>query len=198
MANKTIGGLNALVGSLDTDFLVEVETAAGASVRVPLSTLKTWINTNPTVVPSSEPYRGCRLKLTAAESIAASPSEPIITWDAAGRDTDSFWSAGDPTKIVIPSGVTKARLSCSLHWDTTSGNYRRGELLKNGALVEGGFRASLNYSVAGNDTHGAISDVLDVSSGDYFQVRTRQNSGGTRTILADETTWFALEVVEAS
>ena len=44
-------------------------------------------------------------------------TDTSIPWDATVYDTDNFWSAGNPTRFTIPSGVSKVRLKpnfCSL------------------------------------------------------------------------------------
>jgi hypothetical protein len=38
--------------------------------------------------------------------------------------------------------------------------------------------------------------LVDVQPGDYFGLIVRQTSGSTKNTVADEITWFAIEVVK--
>jgi hypothetical protein len=40
----------------------------------------------------------------------AIPRESVV------YDTDAFWSAGDPTRLTIPAGVSKVRLEGNIDW----------------------------------------------------------------------------------
>jgi hypothetical protein len=46
------------------------------------------------------------------------------------------------------------------------------------------------------DVQGIGTGVVNLTSGDYFELIARQTSTSTKNIAADELTWFAIETVE--
>src|SRR5688500_15940146 len=60
-------------------------------------------------------WQGATLRRTS--NLAGLTTGAAIAWSSAIRDTDSFWSAGAPTRITIPPGVAKVRLSGSLAFE---------------------------------------------------------------------------------
>lgn len=47
---------------------------------------------------------GCRLRRAVQSIPTATPT--VIGWNVEDQDTDTYWSAGAPTMIVIPSGLS--------------------------------------------------------------------------------------------
>lgn len=194
----------AEITSLDGAYGFYIVTVDGGgnpvqSGFVTLDTLKTFINTDPTVIPSSNPWRGCRVNLTATQSIA-NAAFATVSWQAEDVDTDSIWSIGSPTRLTVPTGVTKVRLTTSLNFDYSTTGNRAVSLRKNGTTVNGGFGAqapapssTLNFTAVN-----AASSVLSVTAGDYFELRVAQTSGGALNLLNDARTWFEMEILEAS
>lgn len=147
-----------------------------------------------TITPS---FQGAAVRLTSNESISTA-SNTDIPWDVVTFDTDSFWSGGSPTRLTVPSGVTKVRVSAGIEWGTSAVGQRAASITKNGSFsVEG--RADDKRS-AGDDSIGHIQNIisatLSVVSGDYFEVNVFQDSGGNLNVLTSAATWFAIEVVE--
>lgn len=105
-----------------------VVDASGNSRKLTMAELKTLVNTDPSIVPSNLPYRGARVRRTANLNIANSTSVSV-SWqsDAApeARDTDGIWNIGSPTRLVVPTGVTKVRLQANITWanSNTAGRY---------------------------------------------------------------------------
>lgn len=191
MANKTIGGLNALAGSLSGAFFVEVEDESGNSVKVSLATMKTFVNTDPTVAPSSEPWRGARVRFSTGWTYTSN-SVSLVAWDAADVDTDSIWSGGAPTRLTVPTGVTKVILRANLRLPS-GGSTCHISLLKNGAVVDGMF--STRVTAPANGDLNGTSAVLSVTGGDYFEVQLISNSG--QSMAVDARNWFEMSIVEA-
>ena len=50
--------------------------------------------------------RGALLRLTADKSIP-SGTPTVIDWDSPVYDTSNFWSAGNPSRLTVPIGVSK-------------------------------------------------------------------------------------------
>lgn len=166
---------------------------------VTLDTLKTFINTDPSVVPSSNPWRGCTLNRTSAFGKSSNTSWEAVPWQTARDDTDSFWSMTDPARITVPVGVTKMRFSCAVLYPANSSGYRGIALYKNGSTsAPGRFYQTVSAATL---AHGmsAISAVMDVEEGDYFELRLLQNSGSTLDVSSSSSqTWFQGEVIEAA
>lgn len=189
MVAKTISELTA-AGTLGGTELFVITDGDGNSRKVTLDELKTFINTDPTVVPSSVPYSGARVVRTSDVGISG---VLVVAWQSEERDTDSFWSAGAPTRLTVPTGVTKVKVSASARL-TGSGVLLQAAFLKNGAASAGlGTQSGTVQDIF------VGSDVLDVVAGDYFEVQLFTGSGATveATTSGIARTWFAMEVIEA-
>jgi hypothetical protein len=137
-------------------------------------------------------FRGAMVRLTATEPVADS-TDVAIPWDATVYDTDTFWSAGNPTRLTVPAGVSKVRLKGNIDWTFGGGGYRHIWVHKNGGL----FFGTAKESDAGDSGVQSIgTGVVNATPGDYFELVARQTSGSTRNVAADELTWFAIEVVK--
>jgi hypothetical protein len=145
------------------------------------------------------PYRGARVSLTADKTGLSYPY--IVSWDQADRDTDGFWSAGDPTRLTVPAGVTKVRVRTSLRLTTgifdgflismyKNGGYEPGMSIVNNRFVD---TAGDNFA---NNEAQVFSDVLDVAEGDYFEARVTSTDASYDSVQENDRTWFAIEVVE--
>lgn len=184
-------------GGLDGTELVHLVDSAGSSVKLTLDDLKTFVNTDPSVAPSSEPYRGARVRRTSDQAIANNTAT-VISWQAEDRDTDGLWSVGVPTKFVIPAGVTKIELAGNGIFASNATGQRQAYFTKNGATVSG----SPNFSGPGlsgaSIRFNLTSDVIDVVEGDEFEFVAFQTSGGSLNMTAGTSLWFAIKVIEAS
>lgn len=202
MANdKTVTGLDP-AGTLDgTEVFYIVQD--GNSREIDLDTLVAYITVAASIVPENLPYRGCRVSRSSTQTSITWPI--VVSWQTEDFDSDGFWSVGDPTRIYIPAGVTKVKLSASVALTlaaATGSNYC--EIRKNGTgtssdPVAGSSRISArNGSSGGTDNDAqSFTAVLDVEEGDYFDVLLASNVSGVGTLLTNAKTWFALEVVEA-
>ena len=196
MTDRAYPALDPAAALSPTDLVVVHQ--AGRLVRLPLSTLTDYIRTAASIIPATAPFRGVLLQRTA--NLVAPTFPLLVPWQQAVYDTDSFWSAGAPTRITIPAGVTRVRLhgSCEL---TTSGNagslaafvWRNGSRLRynTGPSVRNG-TTGFGDNVASTDTA-----VISVVPGDFFELNVfRSGLTGANDVQFDRSTWFALEVVE--
>lgn len=200
MADKELGELGGgvpvdsanLVGSVQ----VYIVTADGSRMTT-LEELKTFFNTDPTVVPASEPFRGA-LAYRSSDVSLANSTPAQVSWNAESYDTDAIWSVGAPTRLTVPTGVTKVRLACVLSFPTNSG-VASASIIKNGDTGpsvfpgQGGTRVSSGSTAIRVEGHTA---VISVTAGDYFEVRATHTFGSAQNLLANS--WFAMEIVEAS
>lgn len=142
----------------------------------------------------------CLAKKTSAQTISNSLST-IITLSAAEYDEDgSIWSAGNPSRLTVPTGYTKARLAASIGWAINSTGQRVTAITKNGSSYVGiPHLTTPANTIAGQATYVPIcSPWLDVSGGDYFEMTGVQTSGGNLDCATNtdqqEKTWFFMEV----
>ncbi|MGI9501544.1 MAG: hypothetical protein ACR2RE_00630, partial [Geminicoccaceae bacterium] len=139
------------------------------------------------------PFRGALLERTSNLSISTNSYVPI-PWQSQGYDTDAFWDVGQPTRLTVPSGVTKVRLTANIEWQS-SPSAQLVQIRKNGGSVLGGgsviIRGDGGYS---NQMRNLISAVLPVIAGDWFELALYIGSSGE--LKSDHRTWFAVEVVE--
>lgn len=199
MADQELGELPA-AGALDGTVLLYIVDQDGNSRRVTLAELKTFVNTDPTIVPSSEPWRGARVRRSSNVTGITWPY--IVSWNSEVEDTHGFWSAGAPTRLTVPAGVTRVRLRANVEIE---GSANTGSMflsiLKNGAAFNG--QGAIGNR---NSSTGFSSNVLHCHSwsdqctnGDYYEVRINVNTlTGVDEVVAGTLTWFELEVVEHS
>lgn len=199
MVTKTISELTA-AGTLGGTELFVITDGDGNSRKVTLATLKTFMNTDPTVVPSSEPFRGALAYRSSVLSVANNTGV-AIAWNAEDYDTDAIWSVGAPTRLTVPTGVTMVRLNCTLMFPTATYGILSASIIKNGDTSstsypgQGGLRVQ-NDSVSAFVRMGGSTAVISVTGGDYFEVRAVQVSGAARDL--DINSWFSMEIVEAT
>lgn len=107
-----------------------------------------------------------------------------------GSDPLTFFSAGSPTIVTVPAGITTVRVSAVVAFSPNATGYRQMRLLQNGGAKPVGGRLSVMLPLAGN------SNVLQVTgfpvacaAGDTFGALALQNSGGALTLDGASTTF---------
>lgn len=183
--------------ALSGEELVAIDQG-GVTVKVLLSDLADYIKVAESIVPASEPFKGVLLERTGLLSSVSFPA--FIPWQAAVYDTDSFWSAGAATRITIPAGITKVRLT---------GAWRGNPVKEAGSLAcriqkNGGF---YKFSMSNITRQGEIgfddnvswswTPVIPVDPGDFFELRINRADMTTVTdVFHGFSTFFSLEVIE--
>lgn len=200
MADQELASLPA-AGTLDGTVLLYIVDQDGNSRKVTLADLKTFINTDPTVITSADPWRGAKAYRTS--DLTSVTTAQTIVWQAASPNTDSIWSAGAPTRLTVPTGVTKVRLFWALEYEAlaTAGSVGAA-LRKNGAaLVQpdayGGHTTRAGTTGFNNNLVLGFSCLLAVTAGDYFELQTSISMTGQDVVQATNRTWFEMEIVEA-
>ena len=78
-------------------------------------------------------------RVRRTSSYTSQNDNDFVTWEEEVDDTWGFWSAGDPTKLIIPSGydgwITQARITAIWEGDTGS-SYRELKIFLNGDITE--------------------------------------------------------------
>lgn len=125
-----------------------------------------------------------------------------VDWDNEVYDTDDFYDSGDPSRLTIPSGVTKVRLVASIETTADAGaGMMFVSFHKDGNEVFSGLTTVRNNSTGGfnNNSATCVSPVLEVTAGEYFEVRFNVNGlGSADDVLSTNRSFFALEVVETT
>lgn len=136
-------------------------------------------------VPST--YKRALVYKTGTQSITSSAS--AVSWDAEVYDTDSIHdNVTNNTRLTVPSGCTRARLSFSIVGPSASGQWG-AYVFKGGSGYRG--MPSFDTDTAGADSGSAIGAWVDVTPGDYFELMAFSTT--TRNIGTDDGTWFCLE-----
>ncbi len=130
-------------------------------------------------------FKGALLRKTQHQSVTSTLT-PLV-WQVVDYDTNNFFSSTNPTRLTIPSGVSKVKLIANIRI-LTSGNIDF-TIQKNGTFYQGN-----PYLIHEGIRFNLSSAVVEVSEGDYFEVYVSIANGGE--VRADTATWFALEVVE--
>jgi hypothetical protein len=138
------------------------------------------------LAPSTVP-RGAFVRLTATEAVIVAGT--TIPWDEIDYDTDSIWSSGDSTKLTVPAGVTRVKLTANARFDNT-GNIHTADIRKNGAAWLDGPFARVEV---GRGELNLVSAVVEVVEGDYF---TLFLTTSVNTNIITSNSWFAMEIIE--
>ncbi|MEK2644200.1 beta strand repeat-containing protein [Bdellovibrio sp. BCCA] len=121
-----------------------------------------------------------------------------VSWNVATYDTGGFWSAGSPTRLTIPAGVTLVRLCGNAYGYFAPGS---SGMIGSGIHKNGAFAAGLPHTLTEGHTATTpyitnfCSSPVAVTAGDYFEMTFGPNGAGTVTIPNDVRTWFSIEEV---
>ena len=142
-------------------------------------------------------FRGVLLDMGGVNQSIPDNIETPISWGSAIYNTDGFWSADEPTKIKIPTGVKRVKLTAGIEWTSNTAGYRQVYIKRNGATVAG-MPSTLSVPVSGTVTRQNIISAIGepVSTSIYFELYVLQNSGVALNVNRYSATFFALEVIE--
>lgn len=129
-------------------------------------------------------FAGCRVLLTANQSIAAS-TDQAITFTDETYDSDGYHSnVTNTSRLTIPSGKAGYyQINANIMWAANSTGIRDFNIYKNGIRAQY-FTANPQSS---NSQGMAMSTILYGAVGDYFEVYVFQNSGGALNIQSPGT-----------
>lgn len=154
------------------------------------------------LLASTAGRRGALVNILSPDIAVPNGTSQTISWDAEQRDTSSIWTAGDPTKLTVPTGATYVRLHIHVSLKSISGTgYIYGGLIKNGAGL--GFASPdfrIDSAISSIYQWIASSPIISVTPGDYFEIYVQ--SAGTSAACSIAygagypATWFELEVIE--
>jgi len=140
------------------------------------------------------PFRGALVRRTTNFSVSTTGAYVAVPWQSAVYDSDALWDAGQSTRLTVPAGVTKVRLTGNIEWQTSPTSQLVEIRMNGGGVIGGGsfiVRGDSGYS---NQMRNIASAVLPVVAGDWFELTVFVSASGE--LRGMERTWFALEVVE--
>jgi hypothetical protein len=140
------------------------------------------------------PFRGALVRRTTNFSVSTTGAYVAIPWQSAVYDSGALWDAGQPTRLTVPAGVTKVRLTGNIEWQTSPTSQLVEIRINGGAVIGGGSFIARGDSGYSNQMRNIASAVLPVVAGDWFELTVFVSASGE--LRGMERTWFALEVVE--
>jgi len=129
--------------------------------------------------------------------------ETTVSWDLTYYNDDAFWDAGDPTRLTVPAGVTRVRLSAGIRWVQNLAGVRNVVIRSNPSGV---YDANSNWAADNRPSDltadcTLITGIIPVVAGDYFEVAVYQDSGAPLGLLTTPTAaahgvYFCIEVIK--
>lgn len=195
-----------VMGNAFQDHTTTSGVEIGASVTKCIVMSNTWTNdpTNKVVnnnltggnVARANNGAHASLYLTSVQTYNDN-SEAAVSWSAA-RFSDGFgiWDAGNPTRINVPSGAKRVRVSAGAYWaSSTDGQFVAKIKDNSGNSWARDNRYGTSTSGTGSCT--LITPVIDIATNSitYFELYLTQITGGTLDLQASQATYFTLEVL---
>lgn len=172
------------------------DTISAEALQAMVTALTGQLNTHLAEFAQYKKRKGVLLAMTGSITIPNS-AFTFLPWDSVVYDTSGFYNSGQPTRITIPAGVSKVKVSSNVCFNINANGPRQAQIQKNNADTPGSGSSNIVAGGTVYDILNVASAVLPVEAGDYFEVRVLQTSGGslaTRNFAA--AMWFSLEVVE--
>jgi len=129
-------------------------------------------------------------------------TETAVNFASEAYDTGAYHVGGTPTRITIPAGTTRIRLTGQIVWENNGSSFRRLEVRKNGvnngAIDDDmGTMFTQVYTSAANATVprlgvGFDTGIIRVDTADFFEVFVFQNSGLVLDMISQQC-WFQIE-----
>lgn len=201
MANKTIADLVA-AGTITGDELIHL-IQSGNSRKATLDQIAAAFVGLNVGQGLAAPFRGVLAGRTSELTDFTLPL--LVPWQVTEYDTDGFWNAGATTRLTVPAGVQKVRLTGQVRITSSAtahgvymsaykngGDNFRGQPICSLRLGSTGFTDNI-YTLGG-------SAAIPVVAGDYFELRLNMSSAAAamNDIVLDNRSWFGLEVVQAT
>lgn len=165
----------------ENDYFEVAYTGAHASMVTAAN--RSWMALE--IIPTED---GSAVRKTGTQSITAA-TDTALSMNSEFYDDGAWFDSGSPTRLTVPAGTSGlvrlsagARFSSGLSEDALF-------IRKNGAAAYG-----LPYQeMGGFQRMVAVSGVIAVTAGDYFELFVRTNTG--HTYPATDETWFCIEEV---
>jgi len=137
-------------------------------------------------------FVGCAVENNANQSIA-NATFTALTWQVETFDDASIHDpAVNPSRLTVPAGWTKVRLSAGISWASGSAGERQILFWKNGATFNGHAKQRKKPHSSSDVT--TVSRPLIVVPGDYFEVAVYQTNGGNLNVSGPhKNVYFSME-----
>ncbi len=142
-------------------------------------------------------FRGAVVRRTTDKPIVSGITT-VIDWDFEVYDTDNIHdNVVNNTRLTVPAGVTKVRLTAQQFWQSWATGLRGLEIYKSGAVFTP--TRILNEIEAGSAGTSAVttisSPVINVVGGDYFETFVSHTAATTLSFIGTAT-FFSIEIIE--
>lgn len=143
--------------------------------------------------PRIEPVSFQGIRTTLAASQTWGTGAPVIAiWGLPEFQSTQFWTAGDPTHIVIPPNIQKVQLTCCIRYTGGNPTFMFASIQKDDTQA-----LNLKFGHEGGSSRmTCLTGPIAVAQGETFRVRCSTNVAGT--MLKEGEVFFALEVLEAT
>lgn len=156
---------------------------------------------------SAASFNGCVVSSSVTVGLT-NGSYTTVDWDQESIDTNSYHdNVTNPSRITIPVGVSRVKFKAFVAWTSNINGQRVFNIRKNGGFGSIGTNISMpEYWTRSNDIASLAvtslygeTPVLDVTSGDFFEVRAGVFNAtgwtdGSNGVVGQS--WFAMEVIE--
>lgn len=204
VANVTDEELNLLVGLLaDADDLNHLQGLLVDADTLNLSAGLTGNIQDQLDAKAQAAFRGALVYYGGLGQSIADTFTTAVAFNYESYDTDEIHDGStNNTRLTVPAGVTKVRLSGSVAWAGNTTGRRALRMYKNGV---GSFAGNPHSTQSGYSvSHGqsVSSGALAVTGGDYFELVVYQDSGAALDVnenvfgLNERDTWFCMEILE--
>lgn len=140
-------------------------------------------------------FRGALIKKASDLTGQNMTTLTALTWDTEVYDVGNWFAIGNPTRLTVPAGVTKVRVSGQIALASiTADMWVAMAVNKNNAVFDGYARqvSEVGSTTPGLNIHSA---VVAVTAGDYFELKVQLETDTTVDITAAGS-WFAIEAVQ--
>jgi len=138
-------------------------------------------------------FSGARVGLAAPLTAKDYTTLTFIPWDTQLYDTDNYWAIGDPTKLVIPAGISKAVFTAGFLTSpsTVVGRNVISQITKNGATSVVSLTPGPSTQLGAIFAVNLSTGLIDVTPGDYFEFRFGMLADTNITVL-NESSFFSV------
>ncbi len=187
--------VQAAVNELDSEKASNSHTHAGGDITSTVGDADKLDNKHASEFAPA--FAGALVYKDTGFSALADNTDNLLTFNTAPYNDNSIWSAGDGSKLVVPSGYTKVRITGNFQWaaGTAAANESMFaiKLFKNGSQI-------LTVKAAAKDPArpGVVLPgfVLTVAADDYFQVKEYHNTGNTADMSSGYSGAFGMELIK--
>lgn len=148
--------------------------------------------------PGASSAAGAMIHLLANGSVP-NVIDYALPWGAVYYDDLASWNPVTPSRLLVPVGTTRVRVSAGIRWQSNSIGWRKARIRGNpGGFYEGnGIWASDERLPANNGDCTITTGIILVEDLTYFELLLNQSSGAALAVLGTGSTgrgtWMQIE-----